>query len=205
MVSMVSMVSMASVVNMANVRRIAAGLALGLALSGVGTTSSASPGESVPELEAVVPPRSVMAGQVYLKDGVTTVPRVELALTSSLDGEVHKTRAGRRGRFELSLPIGQYSLRISRGLELFESPSVYHVFGGRRMEIDFLLVPDFEKRGDQRPPIAERAGPDPRPAAPVVVGSVVDMVRSTELRRRARWMEALGFLGSVLAVAIAAQ
>jgi hypothetical protein len=190
---------------MMNVRRIAACLALGLALCGVGPSASARSREAKLQLEAVEPPRSLMAGRVYLKDGVTAVPRVELSLTSSLDGSVRKARAGRRGRFEVSLPIGQYSLRISRGLEVFESPSVYHVSGGHRMQIDFLLVPDFEKSDDQRPLIATRAGPDPRAAAPVVVGSVVDMVHSTAPRRQRRWLEALGFLGSVLAIAIAAQ
>ncbi len=190
---------------MMNVKRLAAGLALGLALCGVGPSASARPREAELQLEAVEPPRSLLAGRVYLKDGVTTVRRAELTLTSSLDGAVWKARAGRRGRFEVSLPIGQYSLRISRGLEVFESPAVYHVAGGHRMQIDFLLVPDFEKSDDQRPLIAVRAGPDPRPAAPVVVGSVVDMVHSSAPRRQGRWLEALGVLGRVLAIAIAAQ
>lgn len=162
--------------------------------------------EIVAGFEAVEPPTSVMTGRVLMKDGVTPVSRAEVVLTAELDGRTFTARSGRRGDYKVTLPIGQYRLRIGRRMELFESTSTYQVSAGARLNIDLLLLPNFEKPAAQGSLSAGASrGPDAQPEAPVVVGTVVDLVRRSDGRLSRRWVEALAFIGSVLAVAVAAQ
>ena len=159
-----------------------------------------------PDVVAVVPPTAVLIGRVMLKDGVTPVARAEILMTGAVDDEPRLARSNRSGRFKIHLPAGHYSLQITRRMEIYQAHDVYRVPGGGRLDIDFLLLPDFEKgpgAADVRPPVGR--GPDPVPTSPAVVGSVVDMVRSHTTRRLGRWAEALGFLGSLLAVGLAAD
>jgi len=166
---------------------------------------------AAPVLVAVVPPLTALDGRVLMKDGVTPVSRAEVRLIGAVDHEPRVAQSDRAGRFKVRLPAGRYKLTIIRGMEIYEARSVYTVPAGGRVGIDFLLLPDFEKPGGQAaPPKAEQPsaitqGPDPRPDYPVVVGSVVDIMRSHTKRRIGHWGEALGFVASLLAVALAAN
>ncbi|MFQ5845106.1 MAG: carboxypeptidase-like regulatory domain-containing protein [Planctomycetota bacterium] len=166
--------------------------------------------QAASELEAVPAPRALLAGRVLLKDGVTPVRGADLVLTGEGDGSAHRTRSGRSGRYRVRLPAGRYTLRIQRRLEIFTSPSLYQLPAGGRLEVDFLLLPDFEPEqggpedGTAAEPPAGSRGPAPRLESARVVGSVVDMIRSSGKKRTGRWGEALGFIGSILAVALAA-
>jgi len=161
---------------------------------------------------AVEPPRAALTGRVLQKDGVTPVPGARLELESVLDGQVYSDRSSRSGRYKTKLTVGQYRLRITRLHEIYVSPSLYRVPAGGTVEVDFLLLRDFEPSPDDPPPSADATGPAGAnglpgpPREPAVVGSVVDMVRSSEPERRVgRWIEVLGFLGSLLAVGLAAN
>jgi hypothetical protein len=175
-----------------------------------GQASSPTPAPA-PVLVAVVPPLTALDGRVLMKDGVTPVSRAEVRLIGAVDHEPRVTLSDRAGRFKIRLPAGRHKLTITRGMEIYEARSVYTVPAGGRIGIDFLLLPDFEKPdGHAAPPKAEQPsaitqGPDPRPDNPVVVGSVVDIVRSHTKRRIGHWGEALGFVASLLAVALAAN
>ena len=158
--------------------------------------------EVASELEAIEAPRVVIKGRVLLRDGVTAVERADLRMTSSAHGITETARSGRGGRFTLRLPAGEYRLVISRSSDIYESPSVYRVVPGGDLSIDFLLLRDFDDVAGSRRPLD--SGPAPR-REPAVVGSVVDVMRDTEGKRRHRWREALAFLGSILAVAAAAD
>ena len=173
---------------------------------------------SAPGLVAIVPPLTALDGRVLAKDGVTPVAQAEVRLTGAVDHEPRVARSDRAGRFKVRLPAGRYTLTITRGMEIYEARSVYTVPAGGRVDIDFLLLPDFEKADGpsaKRPAITRRPantqgpaimrGPEPRPETPVVVGSVVDIMRSHTKRRVGRWGEALGFVASLLAVALAAH
>ncbi|HZI94930.1 MAG TPA: carboxypeptidase-like regulatory domain-containing protein [Patescibacteria group bacterium] len=166
---------------------------------------------SGPALIAIVPPLTALDGRVLTKDGVTPVSRAEVRLIGAVDHEPRLAFSDRAGRFKVRLPAGRYTLTITRGMEIYEARSVYTVPAGGRVGIDFLLLPDFEKPGGPAasPPAAQDPaiirGPDPRPDAPVVVGSVVDIMRTHTKRRLGRWGEALGFIASLLAVALAAN
>ncbi len=158
------------------------------------------------EVVAVPPPTGVLSGRVFLKDGITGVPGADLSFSSPVYGTVEKVRTARDGRFKLRLPVGEYTLKIARRLDVYESVSVFTIPGHGRIGVDFLLLPDMERA----PPVASaRAagdiGPDPRRTEPVVIGTVVDMMRPPDRAWSRRWAEALGFFGSVLAVALAAH
>lgn len=159
--------------------------------------------EVASELEAIEAPRIVIKGRVVRKDGITGVERANLRMTSSTHGIVETARSGRGGKFKIRVPAGEYRLVISRSSEIYESPSAYRIVPGGNLSIDFLLLRDFEE-GPARsaPPIG--SGPAPR-REPAVVGSVVDVIRETSGSRKNRWREALAFLGSLLAVAVAAD
>ena len=166
---------------------------------------------TAPGLVAIAPPLTALDGTVLMKDGVTAVSRAEVRLIGAVDHEPRVALSDRAGRFKVRLPAGRYNMSITRGMETYEARSVYTVPAGGRVGIDFLLLPDFEKPGahpasqkeKQDPTITQ--GPDPRPDTPVVVGSVVDIMRSHTKRRIGRWGEALGFMASLLAVALAAN
>jgi len=155
---------------------------------------------------AVPPPTGLMAGRVYLKDGITGVPGADLSFSSPVYGSVVKIRTGRDGRFKVRLAVGAYTLTIARRLDIYESSSTYIVPSRGRVRVDFLLLPDVERAP---PPPPARAsgdiGPDPRRTEPAVVGTVIDMMTSPDRAWSRRWKEALGFLGSVLAVGLAAH
>jgi len=180
-------------------------LALMMAIPGDGLASAVAPagGHVVMDVVAVPPPVTVLTGHVMQKDGITPVTGAEVVLTGLLDDTPLKTRSGRSGRYRLRLPAGQYRLQIHRQMEIYKAPSLFRVPAGEPSEIDLLLLPDFEKPTGASSPLA--AGPDPTPESPQVVGSVVDMVRAHAARRWNRWAEVLGFLGSLLAVAAAAD
>ncbi len=158
------------------------------------------------DVEAVEPPSVILKGRVLRKDGVIPVERAQLVLTNRLDGSVHTIVSGRRGRYKISLPVGQYSLAISeKRMERYESPSVYRVLGAKRIAIDFLLLRDYDKTEKSGDLHAGARLPEPLPEEMTVVGTVVDMIHVPEQRGRMGWRETLGFIGSVLAVALAAD
>lgn len=159
--------------------------------------------EVVSELEAIEAPRIVIKGRVLRRDGITGVERATVRMTSTIHGIVETARSGRGGKFKIRVPAGEYELVISRSSEIYESPSTYRIVPGRDLAIDFLLLRDFEGvPARSAPPIG--SGPAPR-REPAVVGSVVDVMRETSGNRKHRWREALAFLGSLLAVAVAAD
>lgn len=170
--------------------------------------TGAAGGEVATEVIAIEAPKITLAGRVLEKDGVTPVPGAEVSLTSRLDGEEHRQRAGRNGRFRARVPAGEYDLKIQKRLDIFTATSTYMLRGGERIRIDFLLLPDFEapsRAGSPPPgPAQRRRGPDERRTAAAVVGTVVDITREQDRPRAGRWFETLGFIGSVLAVALAA-
>jgi hypothetical protein len=134
------------------------------------------------------------------------VAGAELLLSGPEEGDQHVGRTNRRGRFKLRLPAGEYLLRIARGKDLYRAPSSYRVSAGVRNEIDFLLLPDFESRRDGGPePFSLRRGPDPHATVPVEVGTVVDVVHAANGGWLRRWAGVLGFVGSLIAVTIAAD
>src|SRR5262245_45459103 len=161
-----------------------------------------------PGVVAVVPPETVVAGRVVMKDGVTPISGAELQMTGDVDDTLHASRSDRSGRFKIRLPAGRYQLRIVRQREIYKAPSVYRVPAGGRVDIDFLLLRDFEPAGPADPPgdppPSIGRGPDPL-AQPAIVGSVVDMVHSSTRHPISRWAEALGFLGSLLVVGLAGR
>jgi len=195
-----------------SVRRVARVLlAVLLAVHSTGALEAARAGatSTVPDVVAVPPPLVVMSGHVMMKDGITPVVGAELVLTGALDGDPRSARSGRSGSYKLKAPAGKYRLQITRKMEIYKAPAVFRMPASGRIQVDLLLLPDFEpdtavgSRPAERPSIT--AGPDPLPTSPVVVGSVVDMVHSKSARRWSRWAEALGFLGGLLAVAVAAD
>jgi len=158
------------------------------------------------EVMAVPPPTGMMTGRVLMKDGLTGVMGAVVSFTSPVYGTVERVTTGRDGKFRARLPVGPYTLSIARRLDVYESATEYRVPGGERVEIDFLLLRDVERVPE--PPAARSGrdvGPDPRRTEPQVVGTVIDMVRPADRALGRRWAEALGFLGSVLAVALAAH
>lgn len=159
---------------------------------------------------AVVPPTTVIKGRVLMKDGVTPVRGARVVMTGRVDGEARSARTDGRGRFKVRMPAGEYRLEISERMEVYRGSDVYRVPALGRMEIDFLLLPDYEPAPPSRRAepadgrLPTRRGPDPRAETPVVVGTVVDILHAPGERVRSRrWAELLGFLGSILAVAIA--
>jgi hypothetical protein len=159
------------------------------------------------EMIAVVPRETLLAGRVLLKDGVTPVSGAEVSMQGVVEDAPRLARSDRAGGFQLKLPAGRYALRIARRMEIYEARTVYRVPAAGRVEIDFLLLPDFEKGPGEparRPSVS--SGPDPRPSGPAVVGSVVDMMRSKRPHHSmGPWAERLGYIASFLAVALAAR
>jgi hypothetical protein len=160
--------------------------------------------EEVTGMVAVPLPFTRMTGRVLQKDGVTPVRDAEVRLTSLLDGTLHTTRSRKDGRYRVDLPLGRYRLSIERRMEVFTSPSHYIIPWGTPVAMDFLLLPDFEEGAKPAAPSA-RDLPAPVAEAERVVGSIVDMAPAARPRRSWRWAETLGFLGTALAVAIAAD
>ncbi len=180
------------------------------------------------DVVAVVPPEGRLEGVVLAKDGVTRLPDTDLILDHRHFGTQHRVTADGDGRFEIALPIGQYDLTIRERHEVYESPSTYTVPLRDALAVDFILLRHFETGREGKAAAAvpgrdraaggvasgpraaasdpERWLPDPaRP--PVVVGSVVDLVPAPGEHARAErrsWRETLGFLGSVLLIAILA-
>jgi len=151
---------------------------------------------------------TLIVGRVLAKDGLTAVRDAEVSMARASDTEAKRALTDRRGRFRLRLPAGGYQLQISRRMQVFKAPAVYQVPAVGSVEIDFLLLPDFETEasadGVTAPRTAAR-GPDPRPEAPAVVGSVVDMIHPAESKGWPRWRSALGFFGAFFVVALAAD
>lgn len=177
------------------------------ALAGVAPARAA--GAQAEEWVAVPAPRVVMTGTVLMKDGVTPV-RSELLLTGLHDGETYRAGAGRKGRYKVKVPIGQYRLQIRKGMELYTSPSVYRLPAGQALGMDFLILPDFEKDNGEAAaaPFSSKGLPAPRVEQPRPMGTVVDLAPEAGRRRAKRswrWAETLGFLGTVLAVGLAAN
>ncbi len=180
--------------------RLLAALLLGSMVAG-----PAAAVEIASELEAIEAPRVVIKGRVLRRDGITGVEKADLRMTSAVHGITETARSGRGGQFRIRLPAGEYRLVISRSSEIYESPSIYRIVPGGDLSIDFLLLRDFDDSGNPGPaPRPIGSGPTPR-REPEVVGSVVDVIRDTGGKRRHRWREALAFLGSLLAVAAAAD
>ena len=182
------------------------------------------------DVVAIPPPVTVMVGRVMMKDGVTPVAGAEVRMTGAVDGEPRVAQSNRAGRFKLRLPAGGYRMQITRRMEIYKAAAVFRVPSGGRLDIDLLLLPDFEKspgtpagvptgapaaahapaQSSARAPEQTEApkvssGPDPQPTSPSVVGSIVDMIHPHSNRRWSRWAEVLGFIGSLLAVAIVAD
>ena len=151
-----------------------------------------------------------IAGRVLLKDGVTPVAGADLLLTESGGQTQFQGSSSRSGRYKVRLPVGSYNLRIVQGADYFTSPAVYRVSAGVRNQIDFLVIPDFEKpagadvKASDAATHAEKRGPDPAPAGLTEVGTIVDMVHEQSSSRWHRWAETLGFIGSLLLVSLAA-
>ncbi|HEY3175379.1 MAG TPA: carboxypeptidase-like regulatory domain-containing protein [Candidatus Polarisedimenticolia bacterium] len=181
-------------------------LALAAALLCLVPPSIGAKEEGADEGSAGPGPTAVIAGRVLLKDGVTPVADAEILLSGQDEGEEHVVRTGRRGRYRMHLPAGEYLLKITRGTDLYRAPSSYRVSAGIRNRVDFLLLPDFEPRKESTDDRTSfRRGPDPRPGSPVEVGTVVDIVHAAGGGRLRRWAEILGFAGSLIAVAIASH
>ena len=170
------------------------------------SSAVARPDEPVlPVAETSPTQMAVLTGRVLLKDGVTPVSGAGLVLTEAAGDARFQEKAGRGGRYKIRLPVGNYTLRIARGMDLYTSPSVYRVSAGLRNEIDFLVIPDFEEPTDSRDPNnPARRGPDPARAGPLEVGTIADVVHEHSAGRWRRWAETLGFIGSLLFVALAA-
>ena len=170
------------------------------------STAVARPDEPVSAVaETVLPQMAVLSGRVLLKDGVTPVQGAGLVLTGVAEDAQFQEKSGRGGRYKIHLPVGNYRLQIVRGMDVYTSPSVYRVSAGVRNQIDFMIIPDFEKSpGSDQPDKSAKRGPDPAPAGPVEVGTIVDAVHEHAAGRWRRWAETLGFIGSVLFVALAA-
>lgn len=170
------------------------------------STAVARPDEpGSPVAETSPPQMAVLSGRVLLKDGVTPLPGAGLVLAGAAGGAQFQEKSTRGGRYKIRLPVGNYSLRIIRGTDIYTSPSVYRVSAGVRNEIDFLVIPDFEKpRGSEDPNSSARRGPDPARAGPAEVGTIVDVVHEHAAGRWRRWSETLGFIGSLIFVALAA-
>ena len=148
---------------------------------------------------------AVLSGRVLLKDGITPLAGAGLVLTEAAGDARFQEKAGRGGHYKIRLPVGTYTLRITRGTDLYTSPSVYRVSAGVRNQIDFLVIPDFETPpGSEEPNNSARRGPDPARAGPAEVGTIVDVVHEHAAGRWRRWAETLGFIGSLLFVALAA-
>ena len=155
---------------------------------------------------AVPIPTVLVSGRVLMKDGVTPVKDAELVFTGMVDEERRVARSQRSGKYKIGLPLGQHALQIDHRMEIYRSPSTYRIVVGKGLEIDFLLVPDFEESENGVPePATRRRGPDPLPEAPIAKGTVVDMVQSSGDGGRRGWRELLGFLGGILAVAVASD
>jgi hypothetical protein len=186
--------------------KIVRAVALAALLAGLASASMAALQAGAEPTAPVEPPAAALTGRVLLKDGVTPVAGAELLLSGPDEGEQHVARTNRRGRFKLRLPVGEYLLRIARGTDLYRAPSSYRVSPGVRNEIDFLLLPDFESEKDVGPePFSPRRRPDPHSTAPVEVGTVVDVVHAANGGWARRWAGFLGFVGSLIAVALAAD
>lgn len=169
------------------------------------TEGGGGPPEVRKDVVAVVAPTGTLEGRVLEKDGITPLPGVELSLRSVSSGMQYGSSAARGGRFKMRVPIGVYSLRIRRGNEIYESPSVYSISAGSRLDIDFLLLRYFEPADPPADGVVPR-NPDAGTEASAVVGSVVDMlVPEKKLHRGHHWGEWLGLIGSILAVALASQ
>ena len=148
---------------------------------------------------------AVLSGRVLLKDGITPFAGAALTLTEAADGAQFQEKAARSGRYKIHLPVGNYTLRLARGTDIYTSSSVYRVSAGVRNQIDFLVVPDFENPPESREPAhSARRGPDIAPAGPAEAGTIVDVVHEHATSRWRRWAETLGFIGSLLFVALAA-
>lgn len=160
---------------------------------------------------AVPAPMGRVKGRVLEKDGVTPVSRADLLFTGIHTGLEHHGFAHNSGRFSLELPLGEYSLKIRRRFEIYESPSVYKIPPYAQIPIDFLLLRNFEPAGSAEsrvdgvvPGPGPGPGPDPRRDSAEVVGSVVDMPAPVEgSHRHHHWAEVLGFIGSLIAVVLA--
>jgi hypothetical protein len=164
----------------------------------------APPTEVVSGLEAVPAPTTRLTGRVLQKDGLTPVRDAELRLTNLLDGTLHTARSRKDGRYRVELPLGTYGLSIERRMEVFTSPSHYVIPWGTPVAMDFLLLPDFEEEAPPGAPTMRNL-PVPVPDKERVVGSIVDMAPSARARRSWRWAETLGFLGTALVIAVAAD
>ena len=91
--------------------------------------SSAAP-QTASDFVGVVPPTTVLAGRVLMKDGVTPVRSANVLLTGALDDAAHRARSDRAGRFRIKVPAGQYALQIERQMEIYEARSTYRVPAG---------------------------------------------------------------------------
>ena len=181
-------------------------------VAGEGQGQAAEQPQTRADIVAVVSPMVRLRGRVLQKDGVTPVYNAAMVLSSKLDGSEHRVVSDTDGMFEIKLPVGQYTLRISRWKEIYESPSVYSIPAVKRLDVDFLLLRHFEpeaapdKEGEQNEAIAERYLPGPK-TQPEVVGTIIDVVKQSTAAggKRRRWGEVLGFVGGLLLVGIAAS